>query len=73
MTIEVSKVTIHTYIYEKKHAFLLNSMENKETHAAIMKTSFFDSFFRIFLYIQYMSKYLSFISHFRSLIVVEFD
>ncbi len=43
MTIEVSKVSVHRY--EKKHAFLLNSIENKETHAEIMKTSFFDYYY----------------------------
>jgi hypothetical protein len=45
MTIEVSKVSVHRY--KRKHAFLLNSMENKETHAAIMKTSFFDYYSRV--------------------------
>ncbi len=58
MTIEVSKVSIH--IYENKHAFLLNSMENKETHAAIMKTSFFDYYCRVFTYNACLSIYPSF-------------
>jgi hypothetical protein len=60
MTIEVSKVSVHRY--EKKHAFLLNSMENKETHAAIMKTLFFDYYFSRVLhpFHTYLSIYHSF-------------
>jgi hypothetical protein len=59
-TIEVSKVSIHIYIYRIKHAFLLNSMENKETHAEIMKTSFF------YYYPKVLHTYLS-IYHFFTL------
>ena len=40
MTIEVSKVSV--YRNGKTHAFLLNSMENKETHATTVKTQIFD-------------------------------